>query len=306
MSAVPGGGGDPFRWTTGNTRHREGCSHYFPENAHEVEGDEWDLPICSTCAGATEGTLTVPPDRAEAAALFDAADVTDMSGFTGSHGPYRLRLARAAVIEGVMPPRSNAHYSARVVERVLALDVAITDPTREALEANLAALRAVKDAYEAEYRARKQQEAAEAEAAEAEGEQVTEEAEAAGVPGVYVYSYPDTLRCPDGEGRVKLKVGGTGKDGIGRVLEQVSRTAQPQDAVVLRVFRTDPDRWLEVEGWFQKGLTETGCPQPKGRRVGDEWWWTTLRHVDWLAKQAAALGLVAEVTTSYNGPEIDA
>jgi len=90
---------------------------------------------------------------------------------------------------------------------------------------------------------RRKQNGLDAAVLEAEGEAATARAVREDVPDVYVCSFPDTWRCPDEEGRVKMKLGCSTRGKMRRIIEQVRQAAMPQDPMTLRVYRVrDPKR----------------------------------------------------------------
>jgi len=119
-----------------------------------------------------------------------------------------------------------------------------------------------------------------------EATEATAEAEAANVPGVYVYSFPAIL-ADEQEGRVRLKVGQAGGSAANRVFGQQSTvTGWPEPPLLLRVYTHDTLTPAEMESRLFDALGAVGHERVQGRRVGREWFWTSLDAIDALARLA--------------------
>jgi hypothetical protein len=119
-----------------------------------------------------------------------------------------------------------------------------------------------------------------------EAAQATAEAEAANVAGVYVYSFPAVL-ADEQSGLVRLKVGRAGGGSSDRVFGQQSAvTGWPEPPLLLRVYSHDTLTPAEMEGRLHDALAAVGHNRVGGRRVGREWFWTSLDAIDALARLA--------------------
>jgi hypothetical protein len=119
-----------------------------------------------------------------------------------------------------------------------------------------------------------------------EATQATSEAEAANVPGVYVYSFP-TVLADEQDGLVRLKVGRAGSGATDRVFGQQSAvTGWPEPPLLLRVYWHDVVTPAEMEIRLHDALDAVGHNRVDGRRVGREWFWTSLDAIDALARLA--------------------
>jgi len=119
-----------------------------------------------------------------------------------------------------------------------------------------------------------------------EATQATVEAEAANLPGVYVYSFPAIL-TDERDGLVRLKVGKAGGGATDRVFGQQSVvTGWPEPPVLLRVYSHETLTAIEMEQRLHDVLAAVGHSRVGGRRVGREWFWTSLDAIDALARLA--------------------
>jgi hypothetical protein len=120
----------------------------------------------------------------------------------------------------------------------------------------------------------------------AEATEATAEAEAANLPGVYVYSFPAVL-ADEQEGLVRLKVGKAGGAATDRVFGQESAvTGWPEPPLLLRVYSHEFLAPSEMEERLHDALDAVGHNRVGGRRVGREWFWTSLDAIDALARLA--------------------
>jgi hypothetical protein len=119
-----------------------------------------------------------------------------------------------------------------------------------------------------------------------EAAEATAEAEAANIPGVYVYSFPAIL-SDEQHGLVRLKVGRAGGGSYDRVFGQQSAvTGWPEPPLLLRVYSHETLTPAEMEGRLHDALAAVGHNRVEGRRVGREWFWTSLDAIDALARLA--------------------
>lgn len=119
-----------------------------------------------------------------------------------------------------------------------------------------------------------------------EAAQATVDAEAANIPGVYVYSFP-TVLGDERDGLVRLKVGRAGVGASDRVFaQQKTVTGWPEPPLLLRVYSDSGRTPTEMESRIHDALAAVGHERVTGRRVGREWYWTSLDALDALARLA--------------------
>ncbi|WP_326547817.1 GIY-YIG nuclease family protein [Mycolicibacterium sp. ND9-15] len=125
----------------------------------------------------------------------------------------------------------------------------------------------------------------------------TELAEAKNVPGIYVYALPHYLRYRfDASGRTLMKVGHSESDPIRRFRNQVRTTALPEEPILLRIYRVPEGRSSAgVEGQFHRLLEAADHYRSVARTAGREWFVTSTRFLDEVAKM---LDLEIEVVAS--------
>jgi hypothetical protein len=116
------------------------------------------------------------------------------------------------------------------------------------------------------------------------------QAEALGVPGIYVYTLPHYYRNPlqpaDGEfnaGKTLMKVGMSENDVITRFRTQQRDIVLPEDPWLLRIYGVTSDI-RATEKSFHDFLRAADHRQQGGRSVGKEWFLTSLRFLDQIAK----------------------
>ena len=132
------------------------------------------------------------------------------------------------------------------------------------------------------------------EAVELEDKQVRQKAKATetlNIPGIYVYTLPHYFRQPllPAEGdtiaaRTLMKVGMAENDVIKRFRKQERNTALPEDPWLLRVYTGAADVY-QVEQSIHSLLRAADHRQSMGRSAGTEWFLTSLRFLDEIAKQ---------------------
>jgi hypothetical protein len=124
--------------------------------------------------------------------------------------------------------------------------------------------------------------------------QLTEEVESQGRAGIYVYTLPHYVRYPfePETGKTLLKVGHSARDAFYRAGSQGRLTALPEDPVLLRVYPADESALVERE--FHAWLLDADHARSEARRGGREWFVTSTRFLDRVAR---SLGL--EIVT-YN------
>jgi hypothetical protein len=103
-----------------------------------------------------------------------------------------------------------------------------------------------------------------------------------------VYTLPHYVRHPfDPEtGKTLLKVGHSARDAFYRAGSQGRLTALPEDPVLLRIYPADES--AQVERLFHEWLTDADHSRSDSRRGGSEWFVTSTRFLDRVAR---SLGL---------------
>ncbi|MDR7086839.1 hypothetical protein J2X11_001678 [Aeromicrobium panaciterrae] len=126
--------------------------------------------------------------------------------------------------------------------------------------------------------------------------EATKAAEAAGTPGIYVYTLPHYLRYPyDTEtGRTLLKVGHSSVDAHYRAGSQGRLTALPEDPILLRIYPVEESALAERD--FHTWLKDADHSASRTRRGGSEWYLTSLRFLDRIARSK---GLDIQVITEF-------
>lgn len=148
----------------------------------------------------------------------------------------------------------------------------LSDSLRRALEEQETALSAVVN----------DSQASEAETEEAVAK--SKEAEAENIPGIYVYTLPHYVRYPyDGKtGRTLLKVGHSSVDALYRATSQARVTSLPEDPWLLRMYPVDASS--EAEKRMHAFLRAADHDGVRGGRIGAEWFLTSLKFLDHVAK----------------------
>jgi hypothetical protein len=114
----------------------------------------------------------------------------------------------------------------------------------------------------------------------------TEQAEARNESGIYVYALPHYVRYPyDPEsGRTLMKVGRSDSDVIQRFRNQTRTTALPEEPILLRIYRTQGGATSDLETSFHRLLNAADHAQSVARTAGREWFLTTTRFLDEIAR----------------------
>lgn len=148
----------------------------------------------------------------------------------------------------------------------------LSENLRVALEEQRAALESV-----TENRATREQEEDDAAA-------ITKRVVNQGEPGIYVYTLPHYIwhRYDEETGKTLLKVGHSSRDTLGRFTEQTRVTALPEDPVLLRVYPVEDSARVERE--FHAWLRDADHASPNTRRGGSEWFVTSTRFLDRIAR----------------------
>lgn len=119
-----------------------------------------------------------------------------------------------------------------------------------------------------------------------EARAVTSQAEAQAIPGIYVYALPHYLRYPYDEesGRTLLKVGMSNRSVLQRFHDQTRTTALPEDPVLLRIYPTLDETGVAKERQFHELLEAADHERSRARTGGTEWFLTSLRFLDAVAR----------------------
>lgn len=113
----------------------------------------------------------------------------------------------------------------------------------------------------------------------------TERAESENAPGVYVYALPHYLRYPyEKGGRTLMKVGRSDSDVIQRFRNQTRTTALPEEPILLRIYRTEYQAAGIAEDRFHRLLEAADHHRSVARSAGREWFVTSTRFLDEVAK----------------------
>ncbi len=126
--------------------------------------------------------------------------------------------------------------------------------------------------------------------------QKSKEAEAENEPGIYVYTLPHYVRYPYDQktGRTLLKVGHSSVDALYRANSQARITSLPEDPWLLRIYPADDASHMETE--FHGFLRDADHDGIRGGRVGAEWFLTSLKFLDRVAR---SLGLEVRTINDF-------
>lgn len=132
----------------------------------------------------------------------------------------------------------------------------------------------------------------------------TERAESQNQPGIYVYALPHYLRYPYDErsGRTLMKVGRSDRDVIIRFRDQTRTTALPEEPILLRIYRTESRTAAQVEERFHRLLEAADHHRSVAKTAGREWFVTSTRFLDEVAK---TLSLTVDVVNETEVSEDD-
>lgn len=223
------------------------------------------------------------------------------------HEQEGLSLHEMAEREGVT---TGPIYAARSLIRVLRDGYLPTGPTVAAQSAaRLRAwlkgkdlspeLRAALTEQESLLMSRAEDQQAQTEEVE-EAVEATRAAEATGRPGIYVYTLPHYLRHPydPDTGRTLLKVGHSSVDVYYRAGSQGRLTALPEDPILLRIYPSEES--AHVEQQFHAWLRDADHPGSRARRGGSEWFVTSTKFLDRVAR---SMGLEVQVVNKFEAGE---
>jgi len=128
--------------------------------------------------------------------------------------------------------------------------------------------------------------------------EMTEQAESLNEVGIYVYALPHYLRYPfdPDSGRTLMKVGRSDSDIIQRFRNQTRTTALPEEPILLRIYRTDGRGTTNVESDFHRLLEAADHHRSVARTAGREWFVTSTRFLDEVARVMRLSAVVVNVT----------
>lgn len=196
-----------------------------------------------------------------------------------------------ALLDGDLPSAPTVALGVARKFRRLLRDRTFPAAVRRYLEVNLEELERRADDPEAR--------SAEIEAAEKN----TQVAESRNDRGIYVYALPHYLRHPTDalSGHTLMKVGRSDSDVILRFRSQTRTTALPEEPILLRVYRAEPDEPTSpLEATFHRLLEAAAHSRSVARTAGREWFETSTRFLDEVAR---ALELSIEVVNDYEASE---
>jgi hypothetical protein len=204
----------------------------------------------------------------------DAGAIADELGVGSSSFVWNYERLVKALLDGNLPGAPTVALSAARRFRSILRSSRLSPAARAYLETNLAELdRRANDETARVVEVRQAQEQ-------------TQAAEARNETGIYVYALPHYLRYPfDPEsGRTLMKVGRSDSDVIRRFQAQTRTTALPEEPILLRIYRTDGTGNAPVENSFHRLLEAADHTRSVARTAGREWFLTTTRFLDEIAK----------------------
>lgn len=133
-----------------------------------------------------------------------------------------------------------------------------------------------------------------------QAQEQTQAAEARNDIGIYVYALPHYLRYPfePDSGRTLMKVGRSDSDVMVRFKNQTRTTALPEEPILLRIYRTNGNPTAPVESAFHRLLDAADHSRSVSRSAGREWFVTSTRFLDEVAK---VMKLSIEVVSEADG-----
>lgn len=179
-----------------------------------------------------------------------------------------------ALVNGELPSAPTVALAAARKFRTILKSVQLSEEAKRVLEVNLA-----------ELERRASDETARV-VEDMKAQEQTEEAESQNEIGVYVYALPHYLRYPfdDKSGRTLMKVGRSDSDVIIRFRNQTRTTALPEEPILLRIYGTDSGDAASVESTFHRLLEAADHHRSVARTAGREWFVTSTRFLDEVAR----------------------
>lgn len=204
----------------------------------------------------------------------DAGAIADALGVGTSNFVWNYNHYAKALLDGNLPGAPTVALATARKFRSILRSAPLSPAARAYLETNLVELdRRANDETARVVETRQAQEQ-------------TQAAEARNETGIYVYALPHYLRYPfDPEsGRTLMKVGRSDSDVIRRFQAQTRTTALPEEPILLRIYRTDGAGTAPVENSFHRLLEAADHTRCVARTAGREWFLTTTRFLDEIAK----------------------
>jgi T5orf172 domain len=204
----------------------------------------------------------------------DAGAIADELGVATSNFVWNYERAAKALLDGDLPWAPTVALSAARKFRSILRSARLSPAARAYLDTNLGELERRANDETARVVETKQ------------AQEQTQAAEARNEIGIYVYALPHYLRYPfDPEsGRTLMKVGRSDSDIIRRFQAQTRTTALPEEPILLRIYRTDGAAAAPVENNFHRLLEAADHTRSVARSAGREWFLTTTRFLDEIAK----------------------
>lgn len=204
----------------------------------------------------------------------NADAIANELGVSTSNFVWNYSRSISALLEGDLPTAASVALQTARRFRTLLRQADLSPETRAYVERNAAELerrandegaRAIEDAL---------------------AKEETRKAEQRNESGIYVYALPHYIRYPyDPEsGRTLMKVGRSDSDVIVRFRNQTRTTALPEEPILLRIYRTGGSATAHVESDFHRLLESADHSRSVARTAGREWFLTTLRFLDEIAR----------------------
>ena len=204
----------------------------------------------------------------------DAGTIADELGVATSNFVWNYERLVRALLDGDLPKAPTVALGAARKLRAILKSSHLSGAARSYLETNL---------QELERRANDDT----ARAVEVQlAQEQTQVAEARNEVGIYVYALPHYLRYPfePDSGRTLMKVGRSDSDIIARFRSQTRTTALPEEPILLRIYRTGGAASAPVENNFHRLLEAADHSRSVARSAGREWFLTTTRFLDEIAR----------------------
>lgn len=216
--------------------------------------------------------------------------IREQEGNETVHFVYNYRAIIAALLEGIIP--DSPAKASLIASRFRSI---LKNRQRDLSPGAISILRQRLSQLEAVAENLTQREAEDLELAE-----TTQAAEDAAVVGVYVYALPHYIRHPydPDTGRTLLKVGFSDRDIIER-FRNARSTSLPEDPVLLRVYACEPGDARALERRFHDLLDAAGHDRAASRGGGTEYFLTSTRFLDTLARTLGIEPTVHGLETDY-------
>jgi hypothetical protein len=266
---------------------REPGTRHTPENASDLVVTEVSQPeplvgpVRPTGDVTEELTELVEADETRLGEVYrglhrnmTADQIAADLGVATSNFVWNYSQTLKALLEGDLPVKPTVALATARKFRALLRRHRLSFATRQYLQTNLAELE------------RRASDTAARVAETEEAQEHTEKAEARNEVGIYAYVLPHYLRYPFDEdtGRTLIKVGRSDSDVIQRFRAQTRTTALPEEPILLRIYRTDGRSNAEIESDFHRLLEAADHARSAARTAGREWFVTSTKFLDELAR----------------------